>query len=55
MQDACVMLYDKLAALDMMAKQVKELRQKVEQLHLQVNARIKVHSPDVGNGAVSMP
>ena len=43
MQDACVQLYDKLAGLEALAKQVKELRHNVERLETQLNAKLKVY------------
>ena len=44
MQDACIQLYDKLAGLDALAKQVKELRHSVERLEIQLNTKLKVWS-----------
>jgi len=42
MQQSCIRLYDELAAVEVLAKQVHELRKKVEQLESQVSAKLKV-------------
>ncbi|KAL0031499.1 hypothetical protein WJX77_003677 [Trebouxia sp. C0004] len=41
MQQACGKLYEELAALDSLAKEVHDLRNKVEQLEAQVTAKLR--------------
>ena len=41
MQEACKNLYTQLARVDVLAKQVQELRHSVEQLEMQLNAKLQ--------------
>ncbi len=41
MQQACSKLYEELAAVDNLAKEVHDLRNKVEQLEARVNAKLR--------------
>lgn len=42
MQEACMKLYEELATVDVLKKQVQHLRSKVEQLEVQITAKLKV-------------
>lgn len=41
MQEACMKLYEELAAVDVLTKQVQHLRSKVEQLEVHITAKLK--------------
>lgn len=43
MQQACANLYEDFAAVDTLAKQVRDVRRKVEQLEAHLNAKLKAY------------